>query len=448
MRKLLKKWSPIVKHVIAASSLFLLNPLWISNAQARHPQEMTSKILLIINKQPITERDLAQRIKLLTFSSGGKGGDIEDSQKAKILEALIHESIQIQAAQRKKVSVTDAEIMAAIEEMAKENEMTGQQLLELLKSNGINKATLLNRVKAQIYWAKYIRQQFAPLVYVSDTEAQEHLKKMNSEKGKKEYLISEIVLTNRDPKYDSQTRETADKLVRDLRNGAKFSALARDLSQASSASKGGELGWIAESALDHTIAAKVTQLRVGQISDPIKVSEGYKILLLKDLRHSGTPSIEDMQVTLAQAIIPISAQPTEEEMVKYGPVVEDLMGMSGCKSFLTKAKSDNLQAQENKGIRLGQLPDPIKKQVQSSPLGKPLQPIMTPNGLILTMVCERQAAKPIVTTKEDVSATLEQTKYGSRAMRELQKLMTNAYIEVKDESIRKYVQRYTVPPSA
>lgn len=404
------------------------------------PSSSTSKILLIVNKHPITQRDLTQRIKLLTLSSGGANADIGDSQKAEILESLIHESVQIQAAQKKKITVKDDEIMATIGEMGKENGMTAEKLLAFFKENDIDKQTLYNRVKAQLHWMKYVRQQFGALVHVSDSEVEGQLRKMDSDKGKKEYLISEIVLTVSDPKLESQTKESAEKLVRDIRGGAKFAALARDLSKAASSAKGGELGWMPASRLESGLSEKLGQMRIGQVSDPVKVSGGYKIIQLKDMRHAGQPTEDDMHVTMAQAIVPISSQPSEEELNRYGPIVDEIVGMSGCKNFLTKCKSHNIDAQENKGVRLGQIPDPLKGMVKTTPLGKTLQPIMTPDGLIVTMVCDRQQAKPVLVTKDDVSSGLEQQKYGSRAARELQRLMASAYIEVKDESIRKLIK--------
>ena len=439
----MKKFAIKISKSLFISCSIMVGALTVSTAQipaAVKSGASTSKILLIVNKHPITERDLQQRIKLLTFSSGGKNTDLGDSQKGEILESLIHESIQIQEAQKKKIIVKDSEIMATIGEMGKENGMTAQKLLEFFKANGIDKDTLYNRVKAQLYWMKYIRQQFAPLVYVSDAEAEAHLKKMDSEKGNKEYLISEIVLNVSDPKQESQTEKDAQNLVRDIRKGAKFEAIAQNVSKGSSSLKGGDLGWMPSSGLESGLSEKIGNMRIGQVSDPIKVSGGFKIIQLKDIRHAGKPTADDMQVTMAQAMVPISPQPSEEELNQYGPIVDEIAATTSCKGFIAKAKSYNIDAQENKGIRLGQLPEPLKGMVKTTPLGKTLQPIMTPEGLIVTMVCERKEAVPIVITKEDISSNLEQQKYGSRAERELQRLKSVAYYEIKDESVRRLVK--------
>lgn len=402
--------------------------------------ESTSKILLIVNKHPITERDLQQRIKLMTLSSGGNNAELGDSQKGEILESLIHESLQIQEAQKKKIVIKDAEVMATIGEMGKENGMTAEKLLEFFKTNGIDKDTLYNRVKAQLHWNRYVRQQFSPLVYVSDAEAEAQFKKMDSEKGNKEYLVSEIVLSVSDPKQEAQTERDAQNLVRDIRKGAKFEGIAQNVSKGSSALKGGDLGWMSLSGLESSLAEKLGHMRIGQVSDPIKVSGGYKIIQLKDIRHSGKPTQDDMQVTMVQAVLPLSPQPSEEEINYFGPIIDELTEVNGCKGFLSKAKSHNINANENKGIRLGQLPEPLKEMIRTTSLGKTLQPIMTPDGLIVTMVCERKEAKPVVITKEDISSNLEQQKYGSRAERELQRLKASAYYEIKDESVRKLIK--------
>jgi peptidyl-prolyl cis-trans isomerase SurA len=372
-------------------------------------------------------------MKLANLNAGGTNSQLADSQRAEILESLVQERLQINTAKNKKVTVTDKDVEVALEGMAKENNMTAQQLVSFLQTNGISKETLANRVRAQIYWMKYIRQQFGPVIHVSDMEVEKNLKKIDTNKGQKEYLLSEIML------YSSLN--DAQDLVSRIRSGAKFAALAKELSKSNTAEKGGELSWMPASGLEPSVAEAILQLRTGQISNPIKVSSGYKIIMLRDVRVSGETSADDMEITLTQALIPLFPDSTEAEIAEHSPRIEELMQTTGCAAFNQKAQSSNIKVQEAKSVHLNQFPEQLKNMIKTAPLGKTTQPIMTPDGLIITMVCAKKKLEPVIITKDDIMSELEQRKYGERAAREMQRLMTTACIECKDNNVQKLLKR-------
>lgn len=392
----------------------------------------TSKILLIVNGAPITELDLAQRIKLVTLNSSGGNIQLSEAQKAEVMESLIQERLQIKAARDKKVVVTPNEIEETLNGMAKDNNMTGKQLVDYLKSHGISRDTLSGRIRAQLYWTKYIRQQYGAVIHVSDSEVEKNLKSLEAKKGQKEFWLAEIFI---------HSKETAQEIVDGLRSRTKkFEEQAREFSKSSSAQKGGDLGWVSVSRLEPAVAEIIKNLRSSQISDPIKVADGYKIMLLKDVRYAGQVTPDDMEVGLAQAIFPLTPSSTQEEFEQYGPAMENIVATTGCESFKKASQSHSLQYQETAAVHLSNLPDQLKTMIKQGKVGKTLQPVMTQEGLIVTMICKKKQAAPVLTTKEDVMSDIEQEKYGKRAARELQRIKATACIECKDESARKLLK--------
>lgn len=409
----------------------MMSSVFLSEASYALPSN-TSKILLIVNGAPITELDLNQRIKLVTLNSGAGTVQLSQAQRAEIMESLIQERLQIKVAKDKKVVVGPQEIEDTLQGMAQENNMTSQQLVSYLKSNGISKDTLTNRIRAQLYWMKYIRQQYGPVIHVSDSEVERNLKNLDSKKGQKEFLLSEIMVN---------TEETAKEIVRDVRSRTKnFEGLAKEYSKSSTAQKGGDLGWVQVSRLEPAVSDVVKNLRASQVSDPIKVSGGYKIIQLKDIRHAGQVSPDDMEIGLAQTIFPLSPSSTQEEFEQYAPKLDALIQTTGCDSFKKAAHSSNLQYQETKSVHLANLPDQLKVMIKNGTVGKTLQPVMSQEGLIVTMICKKKQASPVLTTKEDVMTDIEQEKYGKRAARELQRIKATACIECKDEGARKLLK--------
>lgn len=84
-------------------------------------------------------------------------------------------------------------------------------------------------------------------------------------------------------------RDEAATLVRRLRQGADFSEEARLRSgDPSSASRGGDMGYLHEGMLAKSVQEPLAKLAVGEISDPLTVLEGVAIFRL-DERHPARP---------------------------------------------------------------------------------------------------------------------------------------------------------------
>ncbi|MBX3487740.1 MAG: peptidylprolyl isomerase [Candidatus Paracaedibacteraceae bacterium] len=394
-----------------------------------------SKILLIVNKDPVTEHDLDQRVKLMVFSSGGQM-KIGEAQRSEILRSIVQEKLQIQAAKLRKIDVSAKEVDAVLKDMAKDNNMSYDQLISLLKSNGIDKQTMVSRIRAQIAWARYIRQQYAPVVYVSEAEAEKQLAKLSLDQTTKQYNLGEIVVLG----DDAQALASIKSILTDLKSGAKFEAIAHQLSKSASAAKDGDLGWLAETSLDASVLEKIKEIGLGQISDPIKIAGGYKIVKLKDMRHAGTVSKDDVEISFTQAIFPITPQSSPEEIEALAPSIQRVMGAKNKSEFTTLANSYNADVQDTPHVRLAQMPDQLRGLLTSVSVGKCTQPVMTPNGLIITFICDKRQPQPIVHTKDDVMNNLEQERFGRQAAREIQKLMGSAHIDTKDESAKRMLK--------
>lgn len=77
------------------------------------------------------------------------------------------------------------------------------------------------------------------------------------------------------------TEEKALEIVDALKNGASFADLAAANSSDGSASKGGELGWAPVTNYVKEFKQAVTDLPIGQISDPVKSEFGYHVIQVR-----------------------------------------------------------------------------------------------------------------------------------------------------------------------
>ena len=85
-----------------------------------------------------------------------------------------------------------------------------------------------------------------------------------------------------DPAIDAQTKAKAESILTKLKAGADFSATAKQYSQASDASSGGDLGNVSKGQVEDAVYNAAAALQPGNLSDVIKTQYGYQILKVVD----------------------------------------------------------------------------------------------------------------------------------------------------------------------
>jgi peptidyl-prolyl cis-trans isomerase SurA len=102
---------------------------------------------------------------------------------------------------------------------------------------------------------------------------------------------------------DAEARKKVALLEEKLNTGADFSQLAMDYSEDSSASTGGDLGFIPESSFnqsDPALKKAALTLRPGEVSQPIAVrTGGYVIVKMLAKEQAGQRELTDPQVQQA-----------------------------------------------------------------------------------------------------------------------------------------------------
>lgn len=73
-------------------------------------------------------------------------------------------------------------------------------------------------------------------------------------------------------------REDAHYIIRQLKDGVDFAKLAKDYSECSSAETGGELGKFSSGMMVAEFERGCHQLKIGEVSEPVKTKFGYHII--------------------------------------------------------------------------------------------------------------------------------------------------------------------------
>jgi peptidyl-prolyl cis-trans isomerase SurA len=165
MSEMIIKFSRIRLGIWNLAALMVLAVLSASPLRAQG--ELS--IVALVNDQPISAYDVMQRLRFVSVTSRQKP---TEAMRKKVIDSLINENLQLQEAKKKNIAVTDAQVNKAIDNIAKGNGMTGDQMIQALGQLGVNSATFKNRIKATMAWQQVVRRKFSRQIRVSETQVQ------------------------------------------------------------------------------------------------------------------------------------------------------------------------------------------------------------------------------------------------------------------------------------
>ena len=165
---------------------------------ATAPARAASQIRVIVNNEPITSNEIAERARLIQLTSRTSAASVERAA----LEELIDDKLKLQEGKRVGVSVNDAQVEAAFASIAQRLKITPAQLAQGLGQRGISPKNLKDRLRVQIIWQQLVVGRFNRTVQISDSQVVDALaKKEGSTKatgqsdGKTtEYNLKQVVL--------------------------------------------------------------------------------------------------------------------------------------------------------------------------------------------------------------------------------------------------------------
>jgi parvulin-like peptidyl-prolyl isomerase len=117
------------------------------------------------------------------------------------------------------------------------------------------------------------------------------------------------------------------------KHGSDFASIATaESDDATSAAKGGELGWLVASRIQPEIAAQIGKLNKGAVTQPIRLDDGWHILKVLDIKEPYTPTLDEIRPQLAQSMRSAQARSNSQQYVaqllKDNPVQIDEISLS------------------------------------------------------------------------------------------------------------------------
>lgn len=387
----------------------------------------------IINGEIVTGTDVEQRLALIVSANGGKiSAEETERLRMQVLRNLIDETLQIQEAKAADVPADDAQVESTYERVATQNFGQSPEAMEkYLARIGSSAASLKRQIRGEIAWQNLLRRNVQPFVNISEGEVQEAIQRLQASKGTDEYRIGEIFLAATD-ENKAQVFANAEKIVEQLKQGGSFVAYARQYSEASTASVGGDLGWIRLGQLPTELASAAGSMAPGQLAGPVEIRGGFSILYLIDKRQVLTADPRDALLSLKQISIEFAKGTTNEQATRRAAeFAATVKAIRGCGDAEAQATKIGATVVANDQIKARDLPAQLQDTLLNLQVGQTTPPFGSiDEGVRVLMLCGRD--DPQVASGpnfDEMMAQMEDDRVNKRAQTYLRDLRRDAVIE-------------------
>jgi peptidyl-prolyl cis-trans isomerase SurA len=391
------------------------------------------KATAIVNGDVITQTDINQRLALLVIANGGQiPTDELDRLRQQVLRNLIDETLQIQAAKTEKIEIKQSDIDKTVARVASNVKQSPDQLESFLAANGSSIRSLRRQIEGEIAWQRLQRQKIESGVSVGDDEVKAVIDRLNASKGSEEYRVGEIFLSA-NAANQAEVAANADRILAQLKNGASFAGYARQFSEASTAAVGGDLGWVRPEQLPTPLAAALSQMGPGTISNPIPVPGGISIIAVQDTRKILTADPRDAVLSLKQVSVAfpqgITREAAEPIVARFAEAARNVGGCGGAEKIATDFHGEVVTSDQ---IKLRDLPPTLQQMMMPMQVGQATQPFGSiEEGVRVLVICGRDESTANEPSFDQVYNQLNEERVNQRSRRYLRDLRRDAVIEYR-----------------
>ena len=392
------------------------------------------KATAIVNGEVITGTDIDQRLALIVLANGGQiVAEERERLRLQVLRNIIDEALQIQEAKVHDVTIAPEEIEQSYVRVARNFRRTPAVLTTYLREVGSSDRSLKRQIHGELAWSRLLRRRVEPYVNVSEDEVQGIMDRLEAAKGSREFRIGEIYLSAT-PENQAEVAANARKIIEQLKNGGSFPAYARQFSEASTASVGGDLGWVRAPQLPEEIARAAADMQVGQVAGPVPVAGGMSIVYLSDQRQVLTADPRDAVLNLRQLSVKFAPGTTPAQATaKAESFAAATRTMGGCGGAEAVARTQGAEVVDNDAVKVRDLPAPLQAMLLKLNVGEATPPFGSQaEGVRVLVMCGRDEARSAGgPTFDQLRNQIEETRVNQRAQRYLRDLRRDAVVDYR-----------------
>lgn len=411
---------------------------------AVHAAEPLDRIAAVVNEDIILKSELDRAVANIRAQYAGKEAQLPPPRvlERQVLERLILVRLQSERAAQTGLRISDEEVQATISGIARQNNMTVEQMRAQLEAQGIGFADYRKSLREELMIQR-LRQRYAQgRIVVSDAEVDAALASQAG--GNAQYHLAHILVALPEGATAEQIATGQKKIegIKELldKGQMEFNAAAVRYSDSPNALEGGDLGWRSLDQVPASFGNTIRSMQPGQIIGPIRGPSGFQLIRLQEVRNAQSAEAPSM-VTQYQARHILIRTPENGDdsaaKAKIDAIAARIRG--GADFAATAAKESDDQYSKASGGDLGWfgLEDYSKEfgsNVAALADGQVSAPFKTQAGWHIVMrTGSRQANATDEKRRAEVRESIGQRKLEDEWNREMREMRGEAYIDIRIE---------------
>lgn len=265
--------------------------------------QVVDRVAAVVNSEIILLSEVREHAAQL-----GVPGD-DDKALRPVLDRMIDDALVLQQADELKLTVEQAEIDKAIDEVRKNNHLDEQQFRQALTEQGFTEEAFRRDMRKQILRLKVINTAVRSRTNVSDEDVRAYYERMVRQSGgHREAHVRHLLVAvpeQASPQVVEERRRQAAALLAKVREGADFAELARRASDdRATRDEGGDLGWLREGdGLPQALSDVIFSMdKAGETRGPVRTERGFEVVQLVERREGDVRSFDEAKEQLRQQL--------------------------------------------------------------------------------------------------------------------------------------------------
>ncbi len=269
-------------------------------------------IIAWVNQDIITQAELEKEINRHEQKHRASQMPLPAAQEMReqVLETLVLRKLQLQQAEKSKITVEEPEVQNAIQRLAQENHLSVPEFKSQLQASGLNWDSFLEELKQDLILNHLHQQELLPKITVTAGEVQVWLTTHALPTGTAHYRLSHVLLPIADtsPAAQATAQAAAQHLKKDWAASTHWEAPAQfenfDVQYS-------DLGWRTAQELPSILQGKESDLKNGAIIGPLHSDSGWHVVKVEQV---DAPTIENPENFALQTL---RKQKFEAELSKW-----------------------------------------------------------------------------------------------------------------------------------
>jgi len=404
-------------------------------------QTTSDYIVAVVNQEPITHTDVDKRVARIQDASrnGGPALPSPDELRGQVLDALIDEKAQVSFAKSINLEISDAEVDAAIENIAAQNQLTLNDLKQRMASDGLDFQRYRNSLREQILLQRLREREVTPRIQITDADVDAFLKEDPAGQTEVALNVAHILIAVPEKAAPAQLQALQTK-AQDIQaraaRGENFAKLAKDFSDdRNTRDQGGAFGLRDVSRLPELFVVTTQGLKIGQIAPVARSNAGFHIIKVVERENSAQAMYTQQRAR--HILLRTTPQLPTTELVKRMAEIRKQV-TDGQSSFAQLARQYSEDGSGSKGGDLGwaspgQFVPEFEKALSALQPGQISEPVVSRFGVHLIQLIERREVQLTEQQKRDAARTvLRERRFESAYEEWSRELRAGAYVEMRD----------------